>query len=71
MSLYLEFEPHSWYMGAAIQKLAVPYENQPGIAGNIWNAYYLNGMTGYIVEFSALTFSNLKQQIKEYRSNHA
>lgn len=71
MSMYLEFEPHSWYMGAAIQKLEVPYENGEGVAGNIWNGYLENGWNYSIVEFSALTLKDLKQQIKEYRYNEA
>lgn len=66
MSMYLEFEPHSWYMGAAIQKLEVANEITGGVAGGIWCGYYLNGMTGYIVDFSSLTLKELKQQIKEY-----
>lgn len=64
--MQLDFEPHSWYMGAAIQKLEVANERTGEVAGNIWDGYYLNGMTGYIVDFSSLTLKELKQQIKEY-----
>jgi hypothetical protein len=36
MSLHLEFEPHSWYMGFAIKKDS---QMQPGGIVNHWQAY--------------------------------
>lgn len=65
MSLHLEFEPHSWYMGAAIRK-----SDGVGIFKGMtaWKGYYLNGMTGFIVDFEAATLKDLKRKIKAYRS---
>lgn len=65
MSMYLELEPHSWYMGAAIQKDNIG-ENCNGTLLNIWRGYLENGMNYTIVEFSAKTLKELKQQIKEW-----
>lgn len=76
MSLHLEFEPHSWYMGFAIKK---NYDHQKWVnatvrtpAGyiapedNKWSAYTDNGMTCYIDERHADTLAELKSQIREY-----
>lgn len=68
MSMHLEFEPHSWYMGAAIKDNRGLLVGMDGYTGHKWNAYFLNGMTGYIVDFEAESLTKLKQQIKEYRS---
>jgi hypothetical protein len=57
MSLQLNFAPHSWYKGFAIQHR----QN--------WRAYTLNGMTGYIVTLEADTLKQLRQQINEYTTN--
>ena len=70
MSLYLEFEPHSWYGGAAIQKVAVPHEKMPNkTVGYIWNAYLENGWNYTILEFSAKTLKELKNQIRLWHVN--
>jgi hypothetical protein len=63
--MYLEFEPHSWYMSAAIQKDNIG-ENWNGTLLTIWRAYLENGMNYTIVEFSAKTLKELKEQIKEW-----
>lgn len=59
MSLHLEFEPHSWYMGFAIKK-----DNN---SNSSWNAYTADGMSGYIIEKTGFaTLEGLKQEIREY-----
>lgn len=63
MSLSLNFDPHSWYMGFAIQ--LDEYESH---SPNKWWGYVDNGITGYIVELNARTLKELKQLIKQYRS---
>lgn len=72
MSLHLEFEPHSWYMDAAIKRENIA---KPGewveIQRHNWRAFLLNGMSGYIIEFTAPTLANLKQQIKDYHKAQA
>lgn len=66
MSMHLEFEPHSWYKGAAIKSNHGILYGMPGYTGTRWNAYYLNGMTGYIIEFAGETLSDIKEQITNY-----
>jgi hypothetical protein len=56
MSLYLEFEPHSWYMGFAIKAKE----------GGLWSAYTDDGNTYTIVEREASTLKELKALIKDY-----
>ena len=79
MSLHLNFEPHSWYKGAAIRdnwgdaghdqtNLDRPLEKGEGYR---WTAYYLDGNSGYIREFNADTLGELKQYIKEYHEAQA
>lgn len=69
MSLHLEFEPHSWYMGFAIKRTRTSTK-VVGIR-NHWNAYIDNGMTGYIDELEANTLSKLKQEIRGYFNRQA
>lgn len=75
MSLHLEFDPHSWYMGAAIRDNSATDRKGGNTWTNIqpkrWSAYYLNGMSGYIVEFEAYTLRELKQQIKDWHKARA
>lgn len=60
MSMTLEFEPHSWYMSAAIRKTVSPGDR------TYWEAVYLNGITGYIIDFEGETLKELKQEIRGY-----
>lgn len=53
MSMTLEFEPHSWYMGWAVKKGAF-----------IWRAYTDNGNDYTIREAYGRTLKELKQNIK-------
>lgn len=64
MSLALNFEPHSWYMGFAIgqysphlkpSKLDIPYY-----------AVTDNGMTGYIDQLEGNSLGMLKAKIRRY-----
>lgn len=65
MSLWLNFEPHSWYKGFAIE----PPENHNDTENYFkWNAYTDDGNTYRIVKFGADTLKELKQKITEYRS---
>lgn len=70
MSLYLNFEPHSWYKGWAIRKEVEPgVENASGtgfVNVNQWSAYTDNGDTYRVDELEAGTLRELKQAIKEY-----
>lgn len=65
MSLHLEFEPHSWYMGFAIEdnraKAARSF-----LAVERWFAYIDNGNTYRVDELYAMTLDDLKQQIRRY-----
>lgn len=65
MSLYLEFEPHSWYKGFAIKKtdLIAP----EGSMQVYWEAYTDNGNTYRVDSVEAETLKELKQKITEYR----
>lgn len=65
MSMYLNFEPHSWYMNTAIK------QNHPDTGLALWYGVTLSGMTGYLAEFEATTLKDLKQQIKEYHQRQA
>lgn len=67
MSLYIEFEPHSWYKGFAIKKDNIGH-NYKGTLLNIWLAVTANGMTGYVDELTAPTLKDLKQRITDYRA---
>lgn len=73
MSLYINFEPHSWYKGFAIKNNKVSgyddfnLENKP-IDGFKYSAYTDDGNTYSIIERHADTLKELKQLISEYRS---
>lgn len=59
MSMY--FEPHSWYRGFAIKDDRNDItEEQP------WQAYGVNGMTGYIVTIGGGTLTECKQRITDW-----
>lgn len=73
MSLHLEFEPHSWYMGWAIKDNRKSGHNNSNLErpleateGHRWSAYTANGMTGYIVERHAVTLKGIKLLIRTY-----
>lgn len=66
MSMYLEFEPHSWYMGAAIR---APYLQGDTWAQIDWHGYLEDGMITYsVIEFKADTLRELKLQIKAWHA---
>jgi hypothetical protein len=65
MSLHIDFEPHSWYMGFAIQKDPAEDSNDKPIT--IWRGYTDNGNTYRVNELLAPTLKELKQEIKHYR----
>lgn len=60
MSMHLEFEPHSWYMGFAIKDDRA----EPDAAR--WSGYTDNGNTYRIVDFEANTLERLKSKIRQY-----
>lgn len=66
MSLHLEFEPHSWYMGFAIKDNRFKSYGDPKNR-DTWEACTDDGNTYQVVELGADTLKDLKQQIKEYR----
>jgi hypothetical protein len=63
MSLHLEFEPHSWYMGFAIKR-----DSQRTADGtiSIWSAYTDDGNTYRIIEREANTLERIKDKIRKY-----
>lgn len=65
MSLYVEFEPHSWYMGFAIRNNYGLYRSK--MFHQRWTAYTDNGNTYQVDELNSLTLTNLKEKIREYR----
>ena len=67
MSLYIEFEPHSWYKGVAIEDCRGEEDGAGGFVAK-WYGVTVNGITGFLVEFESNTLKELKQQIKDYRS---
>lgn len=69
MSLQLNFEPHSWYKGFAIQKR---YEGAPFTPhhGPKWVSYYADGMTYRVVELHSETLKDLKAQITTWRNEY-
>lgn len=69
MSLYIEFEPHSWYKGFAIRdNKASGYDNANLENNYRYTAYTDDGMTYRIIEKQADTLKQLKQQITDYRN---
>jgi hypothetical protein len=69
MSLYIDFEPHSFYRGFAIRKWDgdgfIYHFNAEGYK---WEAYTDNGNTYQVDTLQADTLKELKQKITEYRS---
>lgn len=63
MSLHLEFEPHSWYMGFAIQETGI---DKNDITNYSYNAYIDNGNSGHINTVHASNLKELKQRIRNY-----
>lgn len=64
MSLQLNFEPHSYYMGFAIKK-ETSYNTVLG-NHNTWLAFIDNGNTYRVDELGSNTLKNLKDKIKHY-----
>lgn len=68
MSLHIEFEPHSYYMGFAIQHN--PEEKlitQNGYSNNYkWQAYTDDGMYYTIVHLKSDSLAELHEKIKDY-----
>lgn len=71
MSLYIDFEPHSWYMGFAIQKRILEKEviDDTPINYYLWQAYIDNGNTCSIINKHARSLKELKKLIREYHLN--
>lgn len=69
MSLHLEFEPHSWYMGFAIKKRTLEKDvvKDTPINYYLWHAYTDDGNSYNIVTKFDPTLKGLKEQIREYR----
>lgn len=67
MSLSLEFEPHSYYMGFAIEKTNVPSNDTVDWP---WNAYSDNGNTYMISVLHAVTKEELYTKIRSHHLHH-
>lgn len=66
MSLHLNFEPHSWYMGFAIRDCRDEIiEDDQSVAG-VWNGITDDGMTYRIIDLEAKTLKRLKSKIRRY-----
>jgi len=73
MSLSINFEPHSWYMGFAISptdelvasNLPLPVERKR------WQAYTDNGNTYNVDLVEGSSLSELKSNIRTYHLRHA
>ncbi len=68
MSMFLEFTPHSWYMGAAIQCIELDVFRKHYIRTRQYRAYIEDGMYTYSVieDKTTKTLAECKQQIKAY-----
>lgn len=68
MSLHIEFEPHSQYMGFIITDTADMKEQGKTYAIDAWrwHAYTGNGNTYRVDEVKAKTLGELKRKIREY-----
>jgi len=67
MSLYINFEPHSYYRGFAIRDCRRELIEDTGELAGVWNAITDNGNTYRTVDLEADTLKELKQLIREYR----
>jgi len=66
MSLSLNFEPHSYYMGWAIKYHGkMTWDNPGNERGYIWEAFTDDGNTYRILQIEADTLKELKELIKE------
>lgn len=64
MSMTLNFEPHSWYKGCAIEKSHHPMSTVRPVK---WTAYFEDGIRTYSVTvFEADTLAELKQRITKF-----
>lgn len=63
MSLHLDFTPHSWYMGFAIQKTNIAKND---IRNYPFNAYIDDGNTYRVDEVHGHTMTEIKAAIREY-----
>lgn len=70
MSLYINFEPHSWYRGFAIRDCRHELIEETGKLAGVWNGITDDGNTYRIVDLEARTLKELKQLITEYRSKY-
>lgn len=69
MSMYIDFEPHSWYMGTAIKHNIADDSDKPFEENDYeWKGYLENGWNYTIVEFSSSTLKDLKRQIKDWHN---
>lgn len=70
MSLYINFEPHSYYKDFAIQKRTLEKNVNANTPINyyLWQAYTDDGMTYRIINKHAKTLKKLKQLITDYRT---
>lgn len=77
MSLYINFDPHSHYMGWAIKDNRATEPDNGNLERPLdtlsaynWSAYTDDGNTYRIIERHADTLAELKRLIKEYNESH-
>lgn len=71
MSLYLKFEPHSFYKEFAIydnRNFRLRGKVEGTLSPHKWHAYTDNGNTYRIDELASYSLKDLKKLITEYRS---
>lgn len=71
MSLYIDFDAHSWYMGFAIEDCRGEQSGGVGVSGKPlmnarWYGVTADGMSGYTVDFEAETLAELRSDIRQY-----
>ena len=68
MSLYIDFEPHSWYMGFAIKSnLDIKRGHKVGyMVIPRWQAYTDNGNFYRVDRVESNTLNDLKKKIRQY-----
>lgn len=72
MSLYVTFEPHSWYRGFAIKDKRGLLSGMDEYNGYHWSGYTDRSVRTYAIqELSANSLKELKQKITQFRLSEA
>ena len=70
MSLSINFEAHSRYMGHVIKHYGkLSADNTGNVRGYVWESFTDDGNTYQIIEHEADTLADLKRQVKQYEQD--